>query len=129
MREFDLIETLLRPLAGDPAARGLLSDAAVLAAEGADMALTKDMMAEGVHFLPDDPPASIGWRLVAVNASDLAATGAVPRACLLGLGLGRGAPMHGSSSLSSVCSAPAWRSACRSSAATPSVRVRRPCCR
>jgi len=90
LREFDLIETLLRPLAGDPAARGLLSDAAVLAAEGADMALTKDMMAEGVHFLPDDPPESIGWRLVAVNASDLAATGAVPRACLLGLGLGRG---------------------------------------
>lgn len=90
MREFDLIETLIRPLAGDPAARGLLSDAAVLAAEAADIVLTKDMMAEGVHFLPDDPPESIGWRLVAVNASDLAATGAVPRACLLGLGLGRG---------------------------------------
>lgn len=90
MREFDLIETLLRPLAEDPAARGLLSDAAVLAAEGADIVLTKDMMAEGVHFLASDPPESIGWRLVAVNASDLAATGAVPRACLLGLGLGRG---------------------------------------
>lgn len=89
LREFDLINTLLRPLAGDPAARGLLSDTAVLASNGADLVLTKDMMAEGVHFLPDDPPESIGWRLVVVNASDLAATGAVPRACLLGLGLGR----------------------------------------
>jgi thiamine-monophosphate kinase len=40
-----------------------------------------------VHFLPDDPPASVGWKLVAVNLSDLAAKGAEPVAALLSLAL------------------------------------------
>ena len=64
----------LRRIATDPAARGLLDDAAVL--DG--LVLTHDSIAEGVHFLPDDPPASVGWKLVAVNLSDLAAKGAEP---------------------------------------------------
>jgi thiamine-monophosphate kinase len=38
-----------------------------------------------VHFLPSDPPASVGWKLVAVNLSDLAAKGATPAAALLSL--------------------------------------------
>jgi thiamine-monophosphate kinase len=36
------------------------------------------MIAEGVHFLPSDPPASVGWKLVTVNPSDLAGKGAEP---------------------------------------------------
>ncbi|WP_294172924.1 thiamine-phosphate kinase [uncultured Sphingomonas sp.] len=71
----------LRGIATDPAARGLLDDAAVLG----DLVLTHDSIAEGVHFLPDDPPASVGWKLVAVNLSDLAAKGAEPVAALLAL--------------------------------------------
>ena len=47
--------------------------------------LTHDSIAEGVHFLPDDPPASIGWKLVAVNLSDLAAKGAEPMGALMGM--------------------------------------------
>ncbi|MFL6773519.1 MAG: thiamine-phosphate kinase, partial [Sphingomicrobium sp.] len=47
--------------------------------------LTHDSIAEGVHFLPDDPPASVGWKLVAVNLSDLAAKGAAPAGALLSL--------------------------------------------
>ena len=65
----------LRRIATDPAARGLLDDAAVF--EG--LVITHDSIAEGVHFLPFDPPASVGWKLVAVNLSDLAAKGADPR--------------------------------------------------
>ncbi len=42
------------------------------------LVLTHDTIAEGVHFLPSDPPASVGWKLVAVNLSDLAAKGATP---------------------------------------------------
>jgi thiamine-monophosphate kinase len=38
-----------------------------------------------VHFLPSDPPASVGWKLVAVNLSDLAAKGATPAGALLSL--------------------------------------------
>ncbi len=75
---------LLRAIATDPAARGLDDDAAVLTIGKQSLVLTKDMLVEGVHFLADDPPADIAWKLVAVNASDLAAKGAAPLACLTG---------------------------------------------
>jgi len=80
MREREVI-VRLRRFATDPAARGLLDDAAVI--DG--LVLTHDTIAEGVHFLPFDPPASVGWKLVAVNLSDLAAKGASPTAALLSL--------------------------------------------
>jgi thiamine-monophosphate kinase len=73
----------LRLLATDPAARGLDDDVAVVG----DLVLTHDMVAEGVHFLPGDPPASVGWKLVAVNLSDLAGKGAEPIAALMGMTL------------------------------------------
>ncbi|RST29872.1 thiamine-phosphate kinase [Sphingomonas ginkgonis] len=73
----------LRPLATDPAARGLLDDAALL--DG--LVLSHDTIAEGVHYLPDDPPDSVGWKLAAVNLSDLAAKGAAPAGALLSLTL------------------------------------------
>jgi thiamine-monophosphate kinase len=47
------------------------------------------MIVEGVHFLPDDPPGDVAWKLVAVNLSDLAAKGARPIGLLLGYALGR----------------------------------------
>ena len=71
----------LRRIATHPAARGLLDDAAVL--DG--FVMTHDTIVEDVHFLPFDPPSSIGWKLVAVNLSDLAAKGAVPAGALLSL--------------------------------------------
>lgn len=48
------------------------------------------MLAEGVHVTPACPPADIGWKLAAVNLSDLAAMGARPLGLLLGLGAGAG---------------------------------------
>ena len=80
--EAEYIERL-RAIASHPAARGLADDAALL--DG--LVLTHDMIAEGVHFLSDDPPASVGWKLVAVNLSDLAAKGAAPLAALMGASL------------------------------------------
>jgi len=56
-----------------------------------DLVLTHDMIVEGVHFLPGDPPADIAWKLAAVNLSDLAAKGAAPLGMLLGYSLGSGA--------------------------------------
>jgi len=73
----------LRTIATSPAARGLADDAAVLDFGGSCLALTMDAVVEGVHFLPQDPPETIAWKLVATNVSDLAAKGAVPRGCLL----------------------------------------------
>ena len=74
----------LRGLASFPAARGLLDDAAVLDVGCARLVLTHDMLVEGVHFLPTDPPGGVAWKLVAVNLSDLAAKGARPLGALLG---------------------------------------------
>jgi thiamine-monophosphate kinase len=74
----------LRAYVTDPAARGLMDDAAVLPRPGGDLVLTHDMMVEGVHYLPGDAPADVAWKLVAVNLSDLAAKGAAPIGVLLG---------------------------------------------
>jgi thiamine-monophosphate kinase len=87
MSEFDFIAAM-RAIATHPAARGLLDDAAVLPFGGSNLILTHDMIVEGVHFLPDDPPEDVGWKLVAVNLSDLAAKGAVPVGMLAGYSLG-----------------------------------------
>ena len=83
MKEREVIARLRR-IATDPAARGLVDDAALL--DG--LVITHDTIAEGVHFLSSDPPASVGWKLVAVNLSDLAAKGATPRAALLSMAIG-----------------------------------------
>lgn len=82
IREAEVIERL-RLIATAPEARGLLDDVAVL--DG--LVITHDSIAEGVHFLPSDPPASVGWKLVAVNLSDLAAKGTSPAGALLSLTL------------------------------------------
>ena len=82
MRGSEVIERLRR-IATAPEARGLLDDVAVL--DG--LVITHDSIAEGVHFLSSDPPASVGWKIVAVNLSDLAAKGATPAGALLSLTL------------------------------------------
>ncbi|PZQ53818.1 MAG: thiamine-phosphate kinase [Novosphingobium pentaromativorans] len=86
-REFAFIDAL-RAIAVSPAARGLADDAAVLEFGGEKLVLTMDTLVEGVHFLPDDPPEDVAWKLVAVNASDLAAKGAEPLGCLKSHALG-----------------------------------------
>jgi thiamine-monophosphate kinase len=81
--ESDIVARI-RAFATSPAARGLEDDAALF--DG--MVVTHDSIAEGVHFLPFDPPSSVGWKLVAVNLSDLAAKGAKPAAALLSMTIG-----------------------------------------
>ena len=82
MTEADILDHLRR-IATTPGARGLADDVALVG----DLVLTHDTIAEGVHFLPFDPPESVGWKLVAVNLSDLAGKGAEPLAALLSLTL------------------------------------------
>ncbi len=82
---------MLPQLARHPAARGLLDDAAVLPLPlGDELVATHDMLAEGVHFTDACPPEDVGWKLAAVNLSDLAAMGARPLGLLAGLGAGAG---------------------------------------
>ena len=75
-------------MAPDPAARSLLDDCAVISLGSETLILTHDMMAEGVHWLPNADPADVAWKLVATNLSDLAAKGAEPLGVLLGYQLG-----------------------------------------
>ena len=88
MRDEQRLIDALRDLARHPAARDLRDDAAVLAAPlGRDLVLTHDMLVEGVHYLPGDPPGDVAWKLLAVNLSVLAAKGAEPLGVLMGYGL------------------------------------------
>jgi thiamine-monophosphate kinase len=88
--ERSFIASLMAPLARNAAARGLADDAAVWTPPlGRQLVLSHDTMVAGVHFLADDPPGDVGWKLVAVNASDLAAMGARPAGALLSVALGQ----------------------------------------
>lgn len=85
MREFDLIRRYFAPLATSPGAAGLGDDVAVLAAGDGARIVTTDTIVEGVHFLSDDPPATVGRKLLRVNVSDILAKGARPHEALLSL--------------------------------------------
>jgi len=90
--EFSLIARHFRPLAGE-GALGLTDDAALLTpAPGLELVLAADAMVAGVHFLPEDPPETIGRKLLRVNLSDLAAMGADPMGYLMTVALPRGTP-------------------------------------
>ncbi len=82
-----LIQGYLARLAAEaPGALGLKDDCAILKPQpGRDLVLTTDAVAAGVHFFPDDAPADIGWKALAVNISDLAAKSAEPLCYLMAL--------------------------------------------
>ncbi len=83
--EFALIEHLLRQTRADHATRppilGPGDDCALIAPSHPNLAwaVTTDMLVSGVHFLETDDPRDLGWKTLAVNLSDLAAMGALPR--------------------------------------------------
>ncbi len=88
--EFALIARHFRPLAGE-GALDLADDAAVIdLPAGRRLVIAADAMVEGVHYLPDDPPETIGRKLLRVNLSDLAAMGAAPLGYLMTTVLQRG---------------------------------------
>ena len=80
MGEFDRIKTYLAPLAGE-GSLNLQDDAAI----SFGRVLTKDVLVEGVHFLPTDPLNLVARKALRVNQSDLIAKGCRPQSYLLGL--------------------------------------------
>jgi thiamine-monophosphate kinase len=67
---------------------GVGDDCALLApTPGMQLAVSSDMLLEGRHFSPQDSPAGIGHKSLAVNLSDLAAMGATPRWATLAIAL------------------------------------------
>jgi thiamine-monophosphate kinase len=87
--EFDLISRYFkRPVAADML--GVGDDCALFTvAPGNQVATSMDLLLEHRHFFSDVDPARLGHKSLAVNLSDLAAMGAKPIACLLGLALPR----------------------------------------
>jgi thiamine-monophosphate kinase len=88
--EFELIERhFLRPVAAGARIGLGIGDDCALIDGGADWqwAVTSDMLLEGVHFLTGVDPESLGHKSLAVNLSDLAACGALPRCFFLALAL------------------------------------------
>jgi len=85
--EFDLIARhFTRATPG--AVLGVGDDCALLApTPGMHLAVSSDMLLEGCHFSPQDSPAGIGHKSLAVNLSDLAAMGATPRWATLAIAL------------------------------------------
>ncbi|MGH7012862.1 MAG: thiamine-phosphate kinase [Stellaceae bacterium] len=85
--EFARIARFFAPLAL-PGGLKLRDDVALIAGrDGEHYVLKADAIVEGVHFLPDDPPADVARKLLRVNLSDLAAKGATPVGYLLTMAL------------------------------------------
>lgn len=87
--EFDLIQKYF----ARPARRarlGVGDDCALVGvATGLELAVSTDMLVEGVHFFAGTDAQRLGYKVLAVNLSDLAAMGAVPRYATLALALPR----------------------------------------
>ena len=95
MKEFQLIRQIQRETSacssGDSVhgvKLGIGDDAAVLEVPaGKDLVAATDTLNAGTHFPDDTSPCDIAHKLLAVNLSDLAAMGAIPRWALLSLSL------------------------------------------
>ncbi|MBU2952372.1 thiamine-phosphate kinase [Marinobacter sp. F3R08] len=92
MGEFDLIRRYFLPLVGQRESRSLLlgpgDDCAIQRIPpGRDLVFSVDALVEGVHFPRNYRPDYLGWRALAVAASDLAAMGADPECFTLALTL------------------------------------------
>ena len=97
--EFPLIERIKRHLPAGPqvgVVAGIGDDTAALKVAPRHLLLaTCDVQVEGVHFLLDRAtPEMIGRKTLAVNISDIAAMGGVPRYALISLGLPSETPVE-----------------------------------
>lgn len=87
--EFGLIEKFFdRPSGRSDVILGIGDDCALLSPpEDQNLALSIDTLVSGVHFFGDTNPRGLGHKALAVNLSDLAASGAKPAWCSLALTL------------------------------------------
>lgn len=85
--EFALIDRYFRR-ATPHAVLGVGDDGALVRpTPGCELVVSTDMLVAGTHFLPDTDPEDLGWKVLAVNVSDMAAMGAQPRWALLAAAL------------------------------------------
>ncbi len=87
MSEFNLIKKFFtRPTRHTDL--GVGDDAALISvAKGMQLVVSTDMSVVGTHFFADAAPFDIGWKALAVNVSDMAAMGAMPKWATLAIAL------------------------------------------
>lgn len=94
--EFDLIKQYFSRTPAQPSREaqatgvvlGVADDCAIFTASShKQIATSTDLLIEGRHFFSNVDPFTLGHKALAVNLSDLAAMGARPIGCLLGLAL------------------------------------------
>lgn len=87
--EFDIIQRFFsRDVDAPDVVLGIGDDAALLSVpEGQHLVVTADTLIENVHFPEEIPPEFIGYKSLAVNLSDLAAMGAMPKWVTLAISL------------------------------------------
>ena len=78
MDEFELIRRYFPQERGEGVVLGIGDDGAVVAPGAEKLAVAVDTLVSGVHYPAALAADDVGWRAVAVNASDLAAMGARP---------------------------------------------------
>ena len=89
MNEFDFIAQYLKQQHHDAdVVLGIGDDAAIVRPRmGFDWCMSSDMLLAGRHFFADVDAADLAYKALAVNLSDMAAMGAIPRWVLLSVAL------------------------------------------
>jgi len=89
MNELKFIKYITKRFsAKKPVIKGIGDDCAVLEyTKTKYMLFTTDMIIEGTHFSKNAPPYKIGWKSMAVNISDVAAMGGLPKYALVSCGI------------------------------------------
>lgn len=85
--EFRLIDRVFSPATDHTLLAGGDDAALLVPTPGTQLAISTDMLVEGVHFLPGTDAEALGHKVLAVNLSDLAAMGARPRWAFLAVSL------------------------------------------
>lgn len=84
-KEFELINRYFKPLIDEKRNEiGLRDDCAVISEKFTNLTISKDILAENVHFLFADGAKNIAKKLLLSNISDNSASGAVPKYYMLG---------------------------------------------
>ena len=85
--EFEIIDRYFKKKMKQTAL-GVGDDAAIInIKKNREIVISSDMLVENVHFLKNANPARLGWKSLAVNLSDIAAMGAIPKWATLSISL------------------------------------------
>lgn len=86
LKEFEIINKYFKKLATSKYALGLTDDCAFIE-ESKSFVINTDTLIENGHFFSKDEPESIATKVLAVNLSDIAAMGTIPKYWLLNLSI------------------------------------------